>query len=157
MGAKLGGDDDEAIVDINITPFVDIILVVLIIFMVTATYIMEQSIKVKLPDAATGEPTEESSFAITMDAEKSLFLDGEPITEEALRKALQAAKKESEQKKETGEKHDVKCLISADHTVSHGDFVGIIDLIRQEGINKYFINIDPQKGTKKEASDEEIQ
>ena len=44
MAVKLGGDDDDAIVDINITPFVDIILVVLIIFMVTATYIVEQSI-----------------------------------------------------------------------------------------------------------------
>ena len=55
MAAKLGGDDDEGIVDINITPFVDIILVVLIIFMVTATYIVEESIKVNLPEAATGE------------------------------------------------------------------------------------------------------
>lgn len=155
MGAKLGGDDEDAIVDINITPFVDIILVVLIIFMVTATYIMEQSIKVKLPDAATGEPTEESSLAITMDAERKLYLDGEPITEEALRKALQAAQKESEQKKAAGETHDVKCLISADHTVPHGDFVAIIDLIRQEGINKYFINIDPQKEKPKAKTEDE--
>ena len=156
MGAKLGGDDEEAIVDINITPFVDIILVVLIIFMVTATYIMEQSIKVKLPDAATGEPTEESSLAITMDAERSLYLDGEPITEEGLRAALQAAKKESRKKNDAGEKHEVKCLISADHTVPHGDFVGIIDLIRQEGISKYFINIDPQKEKTKPAEQETV-
>ncbi len=157
MGSKLGGDDDDAIVDINITPFVDIVLVVLIIFMVTATYIMEQSIKVKLPDAATGEPTEESSLAITLDAEKNLFLDGEPITKESLRKALQAAKKDAQKKTEAGEKHDVKCLISADHTVPHGDFVGIIDLIRQEGINKYFINIDPQKDRSSEPKEQEVQ
>ena len=55
----MGGDDDEGIVDINITPFVDIILVVLIIFMVTATYIVEESIKVNLPVVATGEATED--------------------------------------------------------------------------------------------------
>ena len=77
MAAKLGGDDDEGIVDINITPFVDIILVVLIIFMVTATYIVEESIKVNLPEAATGEATEDISLAISMDAAKQMYLDGE--------------------------------------------------------------------------------
>ena len=84
MAAKLGGEDDEAIVDINITPFVDIILVVLIIFMVTATYITEKSIKVDLPDAATGEGTESTSLAINMDASEQL-LNGNPITAKALR------------------------------------------------------------------------
>ncbi len=83
MAVKLGGDDDDAIVDINITPFVDIILVVLIIFMVTATYIVEQSIKVNLPDAATGEATESTSLAITMDAESNLYLNGEATSEKA--------------------------------------------------------------------------
>ena len=81
MAAKLGGDDDEGIVDINITPFVDIILVVLIIFMVTATYIAEESIKVNLPEAATGEATEDISLAISMDATKQMYLDGEETTE----------------------------------------------------------------------------
>ena len=57
MGSKLGGSaDDDVIADINITPFVDIILVVLIIFMVTATTIVNSSIKVNLPEAATGDP-----------------------------------------------------------------------------------------------------
>ena len=80
MAAKLGGDDDEGIVDINITPFVDIILVVLIIFMVTATYIVEESIKVNLPEAATGEATEDISLAISMDAAKQMYLDGDETT-----------------------------------------------------------------------------
>ena len=78
MAAKLGGDDNDAIVDINITPFVDIILVVLIIFMVTAVDIVKQSIKVNLPEASTGESTEDSSLAITMDKDKQLMLNGEP-------------------------------------------------------------------------------
>lgn len=145
MGSKLGGDDDDAIVDINITPFVDIILVVLIIFMVTATYMVEQSIKINLPDAATGEPTENSSLAITLDAQKNLYLDGEAITEDELRIAIQAAKKESAEKKASGAEHDVICLIGADHSVSHGDVVHIIDLVKQEGVSKFAINIDPQK------------
>ena len=140
MAVKLGGDDDDAIVDINITPFVDIILVVLIIFMVTATYIVEQSIKVNLPDAATGEATESTSLAITMDAESNLYLNGEATSEKALRIAIQQAKSE---KDDTGRPIDVVCLIGADHSISHGEVVGIIDLVKQEGVAKFAINIEP--------------
>lgn len=139
MAAKLGGDDDDAIVDINITPFVDIILVVLIIFMVTATYITEKSIKVDLPDAATGDGTESTSLAITMDASEQLFLNGELVTPAQLRSEIQKAKT---LKDEAGNKMDVVCLIGADHSVSHGSVVGIIDLVKQEGISKFAINIE---------------
>jgi len=142
MTSKMGGEEEDGIVDINITPFVDIILVVLIIFMVTATYIVEQSIKINLPSAATGEPTESSSLAITLDAEKNLFLNGEDITEQELRKAIQNAKAESALKQPP---IDVICLIGADHSVSHGDVVRLIDLVKQEGIAKFAINIDPNK------------
>ncbi|MEZ4234864.1 MAG: biopolymer transporter ExbD [Myxococcota bacterium] len=56
MGSRLGGNDDDLIADINITPFVDIILVVLIIFMVTAATIVKQSIKVTLPRPPRARP-----------------------------------------------------------------------------------------------------
>ena len=144
MGAKLGGEDDDAIVDINITPFVDIILVVLIIFMVTATYIVEKSIKVNLPDAATGEATESSSLAITLDANKQLYLNGEITTPANLRLAIQQAKQDAKIPDAEGKTKDVICLIGADHSVSHGDVVDIIDLVKQEGIAKFAINIDPK-------------
>ena len=138
MAAKLGGDDDEGIVDINITPFVDIILVVLIIFMVTATYIVEESIKVNLPEAATGEATEDISLAISMDATKQMYLDGEEATETQLRQRLK-----DELRNATEKKVDVVCLIGADKSVSHGDVIQIIDLVKQEGVTKFAINIDP--------------
>ena len=138
MAAKLGGDDDEGIVDINITPFVDIILVVLIIFMVTATYIVEESIKVNLPEAATGEATEDISLAISMDATKQMYLDGEETTETQLRQRLK-----DELRNATEKKVDVVCLIGADKSVSHGDVIQIIDLVKQEGVTKFAINIDP--------------
>lgn len=138
MAAKLGGDDDEGIVDINITPFVDIILVVLIIFMVTATYIVEESIKVNLPEAATGEATEDISLAISMNAAKQMYLDGEETTETQLRQRLKDELQNAKKKKV-----DVVCLIGADKTVSHGDVIQIIDLVKQEGVTKFAINIDP--------------
>jgi biopolymer transport protein ExbD len=138
MAAKLGGDDEDAIVDINITPFVDIILVVLIIFMVTISYIVKQSIKVNLPEAASGESTEDSSLGITIDADKNLLLNGEPTTEEDLRIFIRAEKARMQ-----AEGADVVCLIAADHTVPHGEVVGVIDLVKQEGVAKFAINIDP--------------
>ena len=134
MAGNLSGGDDEAIVDINITPLVDIILVVLIIFMVTATYIVKPSIKVALPEAATGEPTESSSLGLHLTMEGELFLNGEPTNEETLRATLRSELQQDE---------DVVCLIAADKDVSHGQVVWLIDLVRQEGISKFHINIDP--------------
>jgi biopolymer transport protein ExbD len=134
MASRLGGGDDEPITDINITPFVDIILVVLIIFMVTATYIVKQGIKVNLPDAATGEQTESTSLGLSLARDGTLYLDGAPITEDALRARIRDEKaKESE----------VVCLIAADRDVLHGEVVRLIDIVKQEGVAKFAINIDP--------------
>lgn len=134
MASKLGGDQDDIIADINITPFVDIVLVVLIIFMVTATYIVKQSIKVTLPEAATGESTETTSLGLMLDKDGGLFLDGEPITPEALRAFIQAEKAKNA---------DLVCLIAADLATPHGKVIGLIDLVKQEGVVKFAINIDP--------------
>lgn len=132
MGARLGDDDDDLIADINITPFVDIILVVLIIFMVTASTIVQTSIKVNLPDAATGEATESTSLGVTLLTDGALLLDGEPVTPEVLTQRLAAAKGEGE----------VVVLISADQSVAHGRVTWLIDLVRTQGIAKFAINID---------------
>src|SRR4051812_42444140 len=92
MGSRLGGDTSEVIADINITPFVDIILVVLIIFMVTATTIVKQSIKVELPEASTAEGTPDDSIGVTITQTGQLLLDGEPTTVEGLQNRLHTDK-----------------------------------------------------------------
>jgi biopolymer transport protein ExbD len=133
-GGKLGGNDDEPMVDINIVPLVDIVLVVLIIFMVTATVITSPSIKVNLPDAATGDATEPSSLGITVGARGELLLDGKPVTEPELRAAVRAAHAAN---------RDVVCLIAGDQAARHGDVTHVIDLVKQEGVAKFAINVDP--------------
>ncbi len=134
MAVKQYIGDDDAITDINITPFVDIILVVLIIFMVTATYIVAPSIKVNLPEAATGTNTDESSLGLTLTAEGELYLNGKLVTEDGLRQAIRAEKASD---------HDIVCLIAADRTVLHGDVIHLIDLVKQEGVARFAINIEP--------------
>ena len=120
--------------EINILPLVDIILVVLIIFMVTTSYIVSPSIKVNLPDAATGDATAPSSLAVSVLTSGALLLDGQPVTETGLREAVRAAK--------LGGK-EVVCLIAGDTDARHGDVTHVIDVVKQEGVVKFAINIDP--------------
>jgi biopolymer transport protein ExbD len=134
MAGRLGGQDDQPLTEINIVPLVDIVLVVLIIFMVTATYIVKPSIKVTLPEASTGENVEPSSLGITVTADGSLLLDGEPITEADLRVKVRQARTA---------KPDVVCLIAGDKEARHGDVTHVIDLVKQEGVVKFAINIEP--------------
>ena len=135
MGSKQKGGDDDVIADINITPFVDIILVVLIIFMVTATQIVHNSIKVELPEAASADPTEQTSLGLTLTKEGDLLLDGVKVTTPELKVAIDDAKAKNK---------DVICLIAADKAVAYGRIVWLLDFVKSEGVAKYAFNIDKE-------------
>ena len=128
-------NEEEIISNINITPFVDVTLVLLIIFMVTATYIVAQSIPVDLPEAGTGEDVV-TTFAVTVTEEGNIYLDGEQMSEVSIREKIKTASKGNE---------DVRVVIAADKKVEHGRVVHIIDLVRQEGVSKFAINIDAEE------------
>jgi len=124
---------EESIADINVVPLVDIILVVLIIFMVTAPMIMKPSIKVNLPQAATGEQTVQTQLNVTIAANGSLSLNGKPSDTTA----ISASAADALQKNP-----DVQAVIAADRDVPHGTVVQILDLIKGVGIKKFAISID---------------
>ncbi|MDD5308510.1 MAG: biopolymer transporter ExbD [Deltaproteobacteria bacterium] len=128
-------NDEEMITGINVTPLVDITLVLLIIFMVTATYIMARSIPVDLPEAATGEDVV-TTFAITVTGDGATYLDGRKVDEGTLQGSIRSAKAKNK---------DVRVVIAADADVRHGRVVRVIDLIRKEGVAKFAINIDDEK------------
>jgi len=132
-GAKL--DDEGIITDINVTPLVDIILVLLIIFMLTANLIANPSIEVELPEASTGEATEPSTLALMLTKGGELYLNGVLTEEGALRGYLDGLVREDPK---------VQAIIAADKEVPHGEVIHLIDLVRQEGIQKFAINIEPQ-------------
>ena len=133
-GANMDDDEGGVITEINVTPLVDIMLVLLIIFMLTANIITQQSIEVELPNAVTGETTESTTVAFTIDAQANVFLNGEEADEASLRQSLPILVQESE---------DIQAIIAADKSVSHGKVIWLIDLIRQLGIEKFALNIDP--------------
>jgi biopolymer transport protein ExbD len=134
-------DPDEIITAINVTPLVDIILVLLIIFMLTANLIAQPSIEVELPEASTGEGSEPTALAITLGRDGAMFLNGLPTDVEALRahipEVLAADPK-------------AQAIIAADKEVTHGRVVAIIDLVRRGGIYKFAINIDPTESLAEE-------
>jgi biopolymer transport protein ExbD len=135
MAGSSGSDDDDGINEINVTPLVDIMLVLLIIFMVASTYIVKPSIEVELPKAATGGDTLDSTLSLVLTKTGEYYLNGEPTTREAI-----AAKC-----KEVSARDDkAQAIIAADDAALHGQVVGLIDLIRQNGVLKFAINIKPQ-------------
>lgn len=136
MASKLSTDDD-AIVDINITPFVDIVLVILIIFMVTATTLAKQALLVELPDAASGETAKDASLGIQLDAEGRLYLDGEAISENGLRVRIR-----EERTRVEADGGKVVVLIAADQGIAYGLVMRVMDVVKQEGVARFALNIE---------------
>ena len=133
-------EDDEggpgAITDINVTPLVDITLVLLIIFMVTAPMIVNNpSIKVELPKAASASDSVASVAAVTLSKDGKTYYNQEPMNEGEIVNHFKAAI--------AGNK-DLNLIVSADKEVAHGRVVHMIDLAKLEGISKFAINVELQ-------------
>ena len=127
-------NDDEMITGINVTPLVDVVLVLLIILMVTASYIVSKAIPMELPNAGSGEMAS-SVLAISVDREGVLYLDGERISERELERAAGRA----------GQRPDARAIIAADGSVPHRRVVRVIDLLRKSGVAKFAINVNPEE------------
>lgn len=134
MGGGTGGGDDELITAINVTPLVDIVLVLLIILMVTATAIVSKTIPMELPEAAGPTDSVPTTMAVSIDSEGTLFLDAEEIDEDGLRRRIRAAREADE---------DLRAVIAADGRINHARVVQVIDLLRQERVTKFAINVRP--------------
>jgi biopolymer transport protein ExbD len=121
------------IVGINVTPMVDVVLVLLVIMMVSATYIVSQSLKVELPKTASSDDAVSAVSAVTITKEGAFLYNGEPADEAGLVAKLRAAHAGSA---------DVNLVISADQSALHGQVVHVIDLAKIEGISKFAINVE---------------
>ena len=137
--AGSSGGDENSITSINVTPLVDITLVLLIIFMVTATFIVTPAIKVELPKAVTAESSDPQTFSIVVSKEGGLYLNGAPTTEDQV---------ESYIKERLTNTPDLQVIISADKMVYHGTVVHLIDLVRRNGVSKFAINVEAEKEAK---------
>lgn len=140
-GTQPSADDDDLITAINVTPLVDVVLVLLIVLMVTATAIVSKTIPMELPEAATGETTPQNktvAISITWDEASSkaaLYLDATPVaSEDELFNQVDKIAKNAE---------EVRAVISAAGQVPHSRVVKVMDILRRAKINKFAINVKP--------------
>ena len=127
-------DDDDIITGINVTPLVDITLVLLVILMITASYIASKTIPLELPRSATGETTP-VVLAVSINSTGELYLDAKPIDEPGLRGKIIEARTHNK---------EPQAIIAADGRTPHARVVGVIDLMRQEQVTKFAINVEPE-------------
>ena len=124
---------DEVMAEINVVPLVDVILVVLIIFMVTAPMIMKPSININLPKARAGDATALSKLNIVISKEGGLSLDGKSADDQQVQNAAMEESKKNP---------DIQAIISADKDVPHGRVVSVLDIVKAGGVKKFAISID---------------
>ena len=129
-------EDEESgrpITDINVTPLVDITLVLLIIFMVTTTYIVNPTIKIDLPKAATGTEQTRTTLALSLTSDGGIYLNGERSEEAAITRYIGA---------ELPKNPELQAIIAADKVVPHGTVVRMIDIVKRAGVRKFAINVE---------------
>ena len=122
------------IADINVTPLVDIMLVLLIIFMLTANLIAKQAIEVELPRATQSTTLNPTTLVVTLTHEGALYLNGKATTPAELRAAVQAA---------VAKDPKTQAIIAGDKSVSHGRVVWVLDVVKSLGVASFAIQIDP--------------
>jgi biopolymer transport protein TolR len=127
--------EEEAITGINVTPLVDITLVLLIIFMVTARFISEPSIGVTLPKSSSssaGEASEKNVF-LTIDQSHQIYLNNSPVAKDKLGENIRQL---------LAKRADLNLIIRADKNISHGEVISILDEVRSQGVTEFGIAVE---------------
>ncbi len=137
MATNLGSSDDNSMISgINVTPMVDIVLVLLVIFMITAPVIYQSAIKVQLPKAASGGNSKKSSFQFTITKSGEIFWNG---------KMKNWAQLESELTNIPDSQKLESVSISADEKSYHGQVIHLMDVLQKAGLKRFALNVENRK------------
>lgn len=136
MGASSQNDDDGLISGINVTPLVDVVLVLLIIFMVTARIIHSQGMPMDLPKAASGENVQ-TVFSVELGADGRTMVDSEQVADDEAVSALAKAAR--------AKNDDLRAVIRADLKVEHGRVIHVLDLLKRAGVGKIAFAVTPSQ------------
>ena len=128
-----GSSDRNLVTGINVTPLVDITLVLLIIFMVTATFISEQALQVNLPKVVKEEKAPHPAMVVTMGAKGELKFNQLDTNPEALQKQMAA---------EVSSDPNVKIIIKADRSVPYERLAAVLDAVKLGGVVKVALAMD---------------
>lgn len=120
-------EQDGVVTGINVTPLVDIMLVLLIVFMVTAHFVADSGLKINLPKAATTEASSTASLTVTMDNAGRIHLLDTEVDLNGLKANLA---------REAGINPGVRVTLAADQSLPYRDIVAVLDLIKQAGVTR---------------------
>ena len=132
-GQTNNGEDEGPLANINIIPFVDIVLVLLIIFMLTSIAIVRASMVVNLPKAATGGARVESTVNIVCSKDGTLMLNGARSSKDEIGKFV---------KRESAANPKLQAVIAADEGVAYGHVVDLIDLVKRNGVSAFALDVE---------------
>ena len=136
MGGSVGmsgGKRRGAIVGINVTPMVDIMLVLLVIMMVSSIYIVSRALKVELPKTATSDESTQSPMTVTLTKDNKTYFNNEPVADDVdLSARFQKARAAA---------GEASLVVTADAQALHGRVVHVIDLAKLQGVTKFAINV----------------
>lgn len=132
-GVNMGGRSRGGIVGINMTPMVDIMLVLLVIMMVSANFIVSQTMNVDLPKASSGERSPPALAVVSIKPDGSYGFNDVPLSEPELEQKLKSV---------FAENPDINVIVSGDKMAQHGAVVHVLDLAKMIGITKFAIAVD---------------
>jgi biopolymer transport protein TolR len=125
-------NDSDEISNINITPMVDIILVLLVIFMVTANFLKRESVNINLPKVAASDPNVAQSMQISLTRDGKLLMEGVETDESRMTSSLS---------RETKYRPNMRVTLSADERLAYGKIARVMGLIRKSGVSRIALSV----------------
>jgi biopolymer transport protein ExbD len=125
--------EDEPLASINIIPFVDIVLVLLVVFMLTSVAIVRATMKVDLPKAASAGATVESTVNLVMTKDGVFLLNGQPTTPDAAGAFIKA---------EVAKHPKLQAVIAADKAVAYGQVMAVVDMVKKNGVTSFALDVE---------------
>lgn len=138
--SDLSGDSENTavITSINITPFVDVVLVLLVIFMITAPALVKEVMDIRLPKTGSGDGRVVQTLGISINKDGNILLNGQITDEDGLKSAVKTTLAEAQ---------DAQAIISADVNVNYGRVVKVMDLLKSSGLEKFAIQVERETET----------
>ncbi len=130
--AGSSGSQDEEIGSINITPMVDVILVLLVIFMVTANFLKKESLNINLPKVQAADPNVAESVQVALTKTGAILLEGKDTDIQGLVKNLE---------REAKIRPNMRLTLSADESLPYGKITELMGIIRKAGVTKIALSV----------------
>ena len=137
MGVDSSNSDESSIISsINITPFVDVVLVLLVIFIVTAPMMLRDSIGIQLPKTSHGDGEVRDTLGISINQQGNILAAGNLVDDNGL---IQFAQQE------LAKNPQIQAVIAADVGVVYGRVAKVIDLLKTAGLERFAIQVEREK------------